>query len=216
MKNPFSRRDGAEAQPIAADAREAKETSLRDVVVEQLIALARQGNVQAIKALLDRPSLLEKPVPKTREESIAEIDRILNQARERARAENPNYDAECFYGAITHRLEIEGEHGLARRWEKFSEKLKATMWSSIVKTVRTEIWPSEIEVSILFDGNKNRPDVYFEESVERRLKADSDELGLAAWRKMSADERAKLWAEIKAGLVLLGTELRNHASQTVQ
>jgi hypothetical protein len=85
----------AQDQP-AAEATAAKQGTLRDVLKEKLVSLAHEGNVSAIRELLDRPYLTEGPKsekvcrecggPKnlTREEAMAELDAVLNRVEARS------------------------------------------------------------------------------------------------------------------------------------
>src|SRR5262245_31300246 len=76
----FSRKADAKTQLVETNQPEAKPAPLRDVLVEKLVGLAREGNVQAIRELLDRPQLIEpQPVPVTRLELLLKLREMLTK-----------------------------------------------------------------------------------------------------------------------------------------
>ena len=138
----------AEAQPVETNEPEARQAPLRDILREKLMALAQEGNVQAIRELLDRPNLLEKaetdakicgecggPKNLTHEEACRQMDEFLDKMEARARAANPNYVADRFFRAVRERLEDEAEHELLRRWEGLGRELKDQVWATILERV---------------------------------------------------------------------------------
>lgn len=170
MKNPFRQRtesaDSAEAQPDATSAPDTKPTNLRERLKAKLLELVEQGNVQAIRELLDRPNLFEPAMPMDFESAQKALGQFLDEVKARQPKE-------------------------------------------------------EIEVRVSYEqGEVKNPGVYrraFEDSIEARLKVEEEsETALAGWKRMSAEEKLKLWDELRAGLKELGELAKEYAEGRIQ
>jgi len=143
-------------QPSTANKPDTNETPLRDVLRKQLLTLAEQGNVTAIKELLDRPNLLdERPVPMTYEACRAELARMIGEVMKRAGVETADEllfgsrpalkppelvlsPKEGFEKAVENRLRIEESSELAlKAWQRMSPEDRAELWQEIHMGLRS-------------------------------------------------------------------------------
>ena len=155
----FARKAEAVPPSVETSAPEAKDTSLRDTLRDKLKALAQEGNVQAIRELLDRPSLLEDQKPKlTSIEDVMAVMKAEHDESSRALVARSSrelvYEASCrcmneifedvrnrhpelrtpkptFESTIEARLGQEGNiHGL-RAFRRMTDSERAMIWRDL-------------------------------------------------------------------------------------
>lgn len=106
---------------------------IKDLLVKKLLELAQNGDSRAILELLSRPSLYES---KPAEDPKYELTKLLNAVESRAMRENSRHLADQFEAHVHHRLEMSGEHALARRWEALDVASKDQLWQEIMENLR--------------------------------------------------------------------------------
>jgi hypothetical protein len=111
-----------------------------------------------------------------------------------------------------------------RRWDKLSSELKATVVAFDHPVHREGRMAAADRSKHQVCGNRRAADDEsvpnpsallrsWEEMTEQRLKGEGETVGLSGWLKMSAEERAKLWVELRDGFRLLSAELEKHEHQ---
>ncbi len=188
MKNPFTRRD-AEVSQTEANQPDTKPTPLRDTLRAKLKELVEHGDVGALRLAIDHPEMLSELNPEistTYEAAVKAWDEFLDGVKARMTPE-------------------ERRESLIKFIEKERHKHPDVIISVVHRDRRVDD-----------DGRVPNPDPLrrsWEDAVEHRLKGEGESIALSGWKRMSQEDRGKLWVELRDGFKLLGAELEANEHQ---
>lgn len=162
MRNPFARNDTAEGLLNATDAPTSRAAPLRDVLLDKLREKAEEGDIAAIKLLLDSPELLERPIGLTVEEARANLIAFLQGLADRNKAERDEQEQQDlereaekleaevvnregqrrdfwqlrFESTVEARLRAEGDALALAAWHRMDALVRVELWKEIVNGLR--------------------------------------------------------------------------------
>lgn len=135
----FRREAADQPAPESADAKPALQPTTREELVQVLMKQAREGNIAAVRELLDRPGLLKQPEPEKHCPELdakygtgaAGIKNFFLEIRRREMLANPNYWPDAFDRFVNDRFENESlpHHS----WQQCPPEFKKALWNSFVK-----------------------------------------------------------------------------------
>lgn len=201
LRNPFTA--DADDQPAQESASETKAAPLRSVLIAQLKQKAEAGDLQAIRILLDSPSLLEeRPIPETLPEAREALRKLLADLA----ARSPMTMEERKLAFLEH---VKGAVG------QFPDLL-IEMDERVMRVKEAPKQVAEMTEKLLA-GSEESPAERWEKATEKRLTVEEgSELALSTWKEMKPEVRAELWNELRDGLRELGKLRAEHVQTLVQ
>lgn len=113
-------------------------TPLRETLVSKLKQMASDGDLAAIKLLLDSPELLndeKKPELMWEEQKRMFVD-ICTKFRELAKRGDAEYEQHQFERCVENRLRVDGNALEHRRWQAITSEEKRELWQRILECLR--------------------------------------------------------------------------------